>query len=155
MKNFFYYGCLTIGISLIASQALLPTNESIAKSNVEQKLKDFQAVATAATDLLVRASNETTALKGKRATLKSKIQQTSANYDTIVAEKERKVQGSRTALASALDQLYNTAKTDDEQTAAIAVRNETLEAADVVVNSAFNELKALKTKEAIPLTIAD
>jgi uncharacterized protein (DUF3084 family) len=155
MKKFLYYGCLAVGISLTMSRPMFPANESIVKSNVEQKLKDFQAVATAANDLLARATNDTTALKGKRATLKSKIQQTSANYDAVVAEKEKKVQSSRTALASALDQLYNTAKTDDEQTAAIAVRNETLEAADVVVNSAFNELKALKIKEAIPLTIAD
>ncbi len=148
-----FFGFLTI--SLIAPSTLLPVTETAAISNVEQKLKDYQAVATAANDFLTKANNDVTALKGKRAGLKSKIQQTSANYDTVVADFDKKVQAARTALTSSLDQLYNTAKTDDEQTAAIAVRNETLSESDSMVNPAVTELKAMKTKEIIPLTIAD
>ncbi len=139
----------------MAPAMLFSVTEATALSTVEQKLKDYQAVATAANDLLNKATNDTTTLKGKRATLKSKIQETSRVYDTVVADLDKKVQAARAAISSSLDQLYNTAKTDDEQTAAIAVRNETLAASDAIVNPAVADLKALKTKEIIPLTIAD
>ena len=139
----------------MAPSSLFSVTEATAVSTVEQKLKDYQAVATAANALLTKATNDITTLKGKRATLKSKIQQTSSQYDTVVADLDKKVQSARAAISSSLDQLYNTAKTDDEQTAAIAVRNETLAASDAVVNPAVMALKALKTKEIIPLTIAD
>lgn len=142
-------------LGLMAPAMLFSVTEATALSTVEQKLKDYQAVATAANDLLNKATNDTTTLKGKRATLKSKIQETSRVYDTVVADLDKKVQAARAAISSSLDQLYNTAKTDDEQTAAIAVRNETLAASDAIVNPAVADLKALKTKEIIPLTIAD
>jgi chromosome segregation ATPase len=142
-------------IGLMAPSLLFSVTEATALSTVEQKLKDYQAVATAANELLTKANNDITALKGKRAALKNKIQQTSAHYDTVVADFDKKVQAARTTLSSSLDQLYNTAKTDDEQTAAIAVRNETLSASDGEVNPAVADLKAMKTKEIIPLMIAD
>jgi hypothetical protein len=155
MKASSVYGFLAISINLIAPTTLCSVTEAIATSDAEQKLKDYQAVATAAADLLNKAGTDATTIKSKRAELKSKIQQQAAHYDTIVADTDKKVQSSRATLTTSLDQLYNTAKTDDEQTAAIAVRNETMNATDNIVNTAVNGLKALKTKEVIPLTIGD
>jgi hypothetical protein len=154
MKVITYCSYILLAVCVLLVPKIYSTylTDSDAYKSVKNKEKEYLQMRSLIQDTHNRASNTFSTLKNQRSSLKEQIQRATTTYQTNLATLNSQIQQRRNDLDSALNRLYSgAAMTDDDRKEADAIRKDTLDKADQLVNQDLKDLKSL----ALPNPIVD